>query len=226
MPPCALIWIWVTVTSGRHPMPARGCFMLRVVFKFVLAVICAGLLVPLAVACGGGEDGPPPTPFTGSWILEDETDPITDEGFISISLEASDDNASRGYNHNLIVQCHDGENFDVYVIWRGTLVATSKQSDRYINDQGVLQWETNSYVDVAWRVDDDDPQRDSWLLRNGNYTFAPSWRWYDTPAVDDLREADKIGVRVFSKSGGSQATGVFHTAGFEGAFEPIVNACK
>ena len=60
----------------------------------------------------------------------------------------------------------------------------------------------------------------------GIYTFAPLLYWYDTPVVDDLREADKIGVRVFSISGGSQATGVFHTAGFEGAFEPIISACK
>ena len=209
MPPCALIWIWVTVTSGRHPMPARGCFMFRRFFKFFLAAICIASLAPLAMACGG-QEGPTPTPFTGDWVLEDETDPITDEGFISIWLEASDDNATSG-NHKLVVQCHDGHLFDVYVIWMESLVATSES------------------VNVAWRADDDDPQRSTWFLKEERYTFAPSYgplsRRYDTSEVRDLRKADKISVRVHTIAGRKQPTAVFRTAGFEDAFEPIKRAC-
>ena len=226
MPPCALIWIWVTVTSGRHPMPARGCFMFWGFFKFALAAICVGLFAPLAVACGGGEDGPPPTPFTGDWILEDETDPITDEGFISISLEASDNDVSGVYAPQMIVQCHDAKTFNVYIVWGKTLTASERPpfglGGWIYNQDGTLR----SYVDIAWRVDDDEAQTDIWILADEVRTFAPPSAWYDTPAVDDLRKADKISVRVFSKNGGNQATAVFHPSGFEDAFQPIISACK
>lgn len=194
--------------------------MFRRFFKFFLAAICIAALTPLAMACGGEDEptptpftGPTPTPFTGAWVLEDETDPITDKGFISIWLEASDDDAPSGPNHTMVVQCHNGEVFDVYVIWRDTLFSTLES------------------VKVSWRVDTDDPQWHTWSLKEDNYTFAPSYQpskpWRDTPQVSDLLKAEKISVRIHGTvAGRHQATAVFHTAGFEDAFEPIKKICE
>ena len=192
--------------------------MFRRFFKFFLAAICIVALAPLAMACGG-EDGPPPTPFTGAWVLKDEADPITDKGYISICLDASDDDVAGAYTPQLVVQCHDAETFNVYVAWGKTLTATSERTRLSFQD------ERRSYVDIAWRVDDDEAQTGTWIL-DGSLTFAPPSKWYNTPAVDDLREADKISVRVFNKVSGYQATAVFRTAGFGGAFEPIRQACR
>ena len=192
--------------------------MFRVVFKFVLAVICAGSLVTLAVACGGGEDGPPPTPFTGDWSQFDDTDPITDEGHIGIRLYATDDDVDAGlFGVWLYVRCTDAKDLDVYVVWH--------------QDVG-------EELVVDWRVDSDDPERKLWYPTtnpNNETTFHPEPK----SAVSDLSKAEKISVRVYSISllnlellnltgeeDENAMTAVFHPSGFEDAYKPVEKACQ
>ena len=230
MPPCALIWIWVTVTSGRHPMPARGYLVFYHSFYFTLFIICLSLLASLSVACNG-EDGPTPTPFTGEWEQFDDIDAITDEGYIGIRLDASEDDISSGYLDavRIYVRCTNEMLFsslngdiDVFVVW-------NKDVGEYIINESPV---------VDWRVDNSDPEMEVWyptIDSDNDTTFHP----HPESAVNDLRKAERISIRVYSASIDSvnfqkiqgeddkdAMTAVFHPVGFEDAYKPSEKACE
>ena len=181
----------------------------------ILFFSCLSLLTALLVGCGSTEPDPSLPKFTGEWRLDDDTDPFTDEGFNRIILDATEDDVQAQFDVGLVVQCVNGNDLNVYVDWRKEVL-------------GIKQWDARILV-LDWRVDSEDLETQKWGVVDKQATFHPNAE----SAVEDLRRADRISVRVYShdslidakRGEGSQATAVFHSAGFADAYRPIGKAC-
>ena len=156
---------------------------------------------PVPTPTPEGTPTPTPEPYTGNWIVDEDTDPITDQRSVTLLLWASE---SRGPNWDphLVVIC----------------------LSQHLSESNLLAgiyWHTFLGFDdprVEWRVDDGGYSTGIWELSgSGEATYSPRAK----PIVSDLLRADKITVRVNREFSGS-LTAVWQVEGFTDAYK----ACK
>ena len=154
---------------------------------------------PVPTPTPEGTPTPTPEPYTGRWIVAEDTDPITDARSVSLLLRASE---STGF-YDLMPY--------LSVICLGQHLSES-------NLLAGVYWHTFLGFDdpvVDWRVDSGVASTGIWELSgSGETTYAPRAK----PIVSDLLRADKITARVNSGPSGS-LTGVWQVEGFTDAYK-------
>ena len=157
----------------------------------------------LAASVGGTNDSAPAasSAAVGSWIVQDDTNPIDDTRTVVLALLSASGTNRRGSPIGLLLRCQSGET-SLYINWRDYL---------------------GSEANVLLRVGDEEASTRRWSLSTDSQaTFAPG---NNRELIERLLTVDRLVAQVTPYSE-SPITAVFELAGIQEAILPLRETCE